>query len=436
MIVYFRGTREAFKRPIRSLRGWSLWSLNRPALALILCLEVAAVSLTTLALTVSTATSTSLVHFAVLAGMSVVYVQAADRVERLRRYLGSGIVFSDPTSIWAFAGVVVLPAGYAAALIAVVYGHTLIRSRRLKSLRPHRTLFTAATVVLATLVTSSLLDAAAGVGTLSADPVAALLVVAALIAYPATNLGLLTAGMYLAMRPPSIRVLLPSRDEVGFETATLVLGLLTAEVILHTPWLTPIVLVVVAVLHRSSLVKQLQTAAATDPKTGLLNATAWTDRARIALGRAAREGRSLAVLLIDLDRFKVVNDVHGHLVGDRVLHAVADCLRTELRGHDEVGRFGGEEFVAVVDGLDVPAATALADRLRTAIGSLPLEDGVRVTASIGLAHSQDAGLELEELLQGADAAMYEAKHAGRDGVRVAAGAASQETPTDPAPSPT
>jgi len=121
----------------------------------------------------------------------------------------------------------------------------------------------------------------------------------------------------------------------------------------------------------------------------------------------------------DLDNFKTVNDTHGHLAGDQVLIAVADCLRRELRGHDGLGRYGGEEFVVILDRLHLPAAQLVADRLRTAIGALHLDHDLQITVSIGLAHDQPyhPRADLHQLLARADAALYKAKSSGRDRVR-------------------
>jgi diguanylate cyclase (GGDEF)-like protein len=93
--------------------------------------------------------------------------------------------------------------------------------------------------------------------------------------------------------------------------------------------------------------QQLAAAARTDPKTGLLNATAWQREADAEVARAVRAGAPLALLLIDVDHFKRVNDGHGHLIGDEVLRALAAELRQQVRESDVVGRFGGEEFTVL-----------------------------------------------------------------------------------------
>jgi diguanylate cyclase (GGDEF)-like protein len=181
-------------------------------------------------------------------------------------------------------------------------------------------------------------------------------------------------------------------------------------------------------LHRSVLVKQLEVAASTDDKTGLLNALAWHDSAQREYSRAVRENRSFGVLMVDLDYFKRVNDTYGHVAGDVVLKAVADTLRGQVREYDVVGRFGGEEFLVLLPDIGHDAAGDAAERIRGAIAELriPTTDkrGTRTiisdrTTSIGYAVYPDHGDKLEALMQAADAAVYEAKEAGRNQVHPA-----------------
>jgi len=176
------------------------------------------------------------------------------------------------------------------------------------------------------------------------------------------------------------------------------------------------------VLHRSTLVNELEGAARTDTKTGLLNAGAWHSLADQHLLRAERQGTPVAVLMIDLDHFKMVNDRCGHLAGDRTLKAVSDRLKEELRGYDAVGRFGGEEFIALLDGVATETAMNIAVRITQAIRALtPLtaDHGCArpITASIGVANYPGDGTSIDELPAAADTAMYTAKTAGRDCVR-------------------
>jgi diguanylate cyclase (GGDEF)-like protein len=138
--------------------------------------------------------------------------------------------------------------------------------------------------------------------------------------------------------------------------------------------------------------------------------------------RAQRGGRSLAVIMIDVDFFKVINDTYGHPVGDEVLRHLARLVRLELRPNDLLARFGGEEFVLVLDGVDRAAALKVAERLRARIEYEMVEMdnlSVRYTASMGVVCSDDHDYDLIRLISAGDAAMYEAKRAGRN--RVIAG---------------
>jgi diguanylate cyclase (GGDEF)-like protein len=139
--------------------------------------------------------------------------------------------------------------------------------------------------------------------------------------------------------------------------------------------------------------------------------------AAIAEAAGRPPGEQVALLLIDLDGFKDVNDTRGHLAGDVVLQQVAAALRTAARLDDVVARWGGDEFV-VVAGLGPLRASALADRLRDTIREhAEREDGLRVTGSVGVA-VRDAPLGDRAWLARADAAMYAAKHVGGDATRL------------------
>ena len=157
-----------------------------------------------------------------------------------------------------------------------------------------------------------------------------------------------------------------------------------------------------------------------DGLTGLLNRTTILDALRTELARAARERRPVAVLMADLDHFKLVNDTHGHLAGDAVLREAARRMKSSVRPYDSIGRYGGEEFLFVLPGCDVPAAQAQAERFRQALACEPIPIGgqsIRVTCSIGVAGS--AGLSVsssDTLVRDADLALYQAKDRGRNQV--------------------
>jgi diguanylate cyclase (GGDEF)-like protein len=166
-----------------------------------------------------------------------------------------------------------------------------------------------------------------------------------------------------------------------------------------------------------------------DSKTGLLNISTWESEAEAELSRAVRTRSALSVAIVDIDHFKRVNDTYGHLVGDRVLKAVADELKGQLRDYDRAGRFGGEEFVLLLAQSGEDEATGIAERLRKHIGALavPIDDRpdapcVSITISIGVAAMERGqNYQLTDLLTAADSSLYRAKEAGRNRISVAQG---------------
>ena len=153
-------------------------------------------------------------------------------------------------------------------------------------------------------------------------------------------------------------------------------------------------------------------AAALDSLTGCLNHGAFQDRLREEIDRAGRDGRSLGLILVDLDEFKSVNDDHGHLVGDALLKAVADALRRSVRTYDQVARYGGDEFAVLLPNTDGQTARGVLDRARNAIARIRLPATSPVSASAGLA-LWHAGMDADCLIAQADAAMFQSKRSRR-----------------------
>ena len=160
--------------------------------------------------------------------------------------------------------------------------------------------------------------------------------------------------------------------------------------------------------------QELQRQALRDPLTGLANRVLLEDRLETALQASRRNGDPLAVLLMDLDRFKEINDTSGHHAGDVVLREVAVRFRIALRGQDTAARIGGDEFAAVLPGADTAGALRAAQRvLRALADAIPTDEGTfEVGASIGIAVYPDNGADAAELLDHADQAMYRAKGSG------------------------
>ncbi len=172
---------------------------------------------------------------------------------------------------------------------------------------------------------------------------------------------------------------------------------------------------------RSRLLRELDLAANQDVLTRTLSRRAFLARSEAALARNLTENRPVALLMLDVDRFKLINDEHGHAIGDEVLVSLTEQISALLRRDDLFGRIGGEEFAVLLSGLPQPAALALAERLRDGCAQLrvPIEghEPLAITVSIGLVWGPARpGSSLQHLLKQADAALYRAKRAGRDRV--------------------
>ncbi|MEQ1439828.1 EAL domain-containing protein [Fontimonas sp. SYSU GA230001] len=165
--------------------------------------------------------------------------------------------------------------------------------------------------------------------------------------------------------------------------------------------------------------RQIQHLAYYDPLTGLANRTLLRDRAQMALSRAVREHKPLALLFVDLDRFKNVNDSLGHHSGDRMLKTVAERLCAERRATDTVARFGGDEFVVLLPDTGEPQARVVAEHLLARLTEPIRVDGIELTpsASIGISLAPEDAVDFDTLQRNADVAMYQAKSAGRNTYR-------------------
>lgn len=156
-----------------------------------------------------------------------------------------------------------------------------------------------------------------------------------------------------------------------------------------------------------------------DMLTGLHNRRHLDEHLRRASSAARRHGGSVAVLLVDVDHFKLVNDEHGHLAGDAVLREVAARLLRTVRDEDALGRWGGEEFIAVLSDTPAPAVTVIAERMCQVIAASPfaMEGGIAIPVTVSIGHASGAD-DAETLVHRADDALYQAKSAGRNRVEV------------------
>jgi diguanylate cyclase (GGDEF)-like protein len=171
----------------------------------------------------------------------------------------------------------------------------------------------------------------------------------------------------------------------------------------------------------------LTLAAETDALTGVSNRRSFIAQAELAFAQTKAGGPAFAVIMIDIDHFKAINDNHGHIVGDDVLRDVAQACKSALRSSDCFARFGGEEFVALLHLTDSAGAVAVAEILRKTVATLAFENRTppAVTVSLGVAGYLASSESLHDILSEADRQLYAAKAAGRNRVMVAGSAMRQ-----------
>jgi len=397
------------------VRSWPIWRLPSAALTLVLVVDAAAVAFFAWsAVTSGFGGTRDLIVFGCLIAAGLVCVEVIRRMGEPPRGL-----FQDLMTVWTLPIALLLPAPF--AVLAPVPDRAWAQWR-IRRGALYRRVFSTASIGLTLGGSGRLFHALAGGQVLGAawGQHTAVLLPAAMLAGctgAAANTVLVAAARRLSTPDVSWAAMLADRDMLVLSAVEVSTGLAVTVLAAQSPALIVVALPPMILLHRSLWHAQLTAAARTDTKTGLLNATAWHREVERDIDRAARDQRDLSVLLIDLDRFKTINDAYGHLVGDRVLAEVADLLGAELRSIDILARFGGDEFAVAVTGGPHRAKTT-AERLRHRIAGhrfdLGRPDGLRITASIGIATLHTDGIDPTELLAAADAAMYAAKAAGRN----------------------
>ena len=322
----------------------------------------------------------------------------------------------DVTWLWLFCAALVLPVGETVLLSLV-----LLLDVGLVARRPwHRASLYWASSVLALLL-----------GRVVAGDLTALHAGRVVLAVGTTlvvQLGLVGVALVVeswAWRWPTELV---SRDGVLTELVCLTVAALLATTLRTDPVVVLLAVPVVLLVQGSFQLPCLRRDARKDSKTGLDTDARWRERAGAGLAELQRAGRAASVLLLDVDRFKAVNDSAGHLAGDAVLAAVAGAVTGQLRDGDVIGRFGGDEFVALLRGVGAVRAHEVGERMRRAVGDLTVHavgvDGSpvhldTVTISVGVADTDGCGHDLEQLVLAADGALLAAKRAGRNRVHTA-----------------
>jgi diguanylate cyclase (GGDEF)-like protein len=407
------------------VRDWAWWRLPWP-----LRCYVGAVPLALLVLTGYAASQTSwhsgdLVKFLVLLSCGVISVVATPRIA----YLQSGLV-RDFLTVWVLPVAILLPPVYAMVTPVPLLVVTQWRVHRGVV---YRRVFTGAAIGLAYGTGSFVFHAipASFAGGTVGTGVHALTWTASVAACEIIGwLGhhfLLVSAVKLSDPAARVALLELNREALQADFAQIDLGIVITIVVAVNTVLAVFAVPTVLLARRFMMHAQLLAESRIDTKTGLLNVATWESEAEAEIARAVRTRSPLAVALIDIDHFKMVNDTYGHLAGDKALRAVTDALREQLRSYDLAGRFGGEEFAILLPQTREEHALSIADRLRTHIAgmSVPVSDDgkpencIRLTVSVGVAPLDDTNRELTDLLAAADSALYHAKQAGRNRTHLA-----------------
>jgi diguanylate cyclase (GGDEF)-like protein len=357
-------------------------------------------------------------------------------VEATRRLGQPSGVWRDLLSAWWLPVALLLPPLFALAAPAVLglLGYLLVRRGAV-----YRRLFSSAVIGLSGACASALFrllaptaPKAQAIGWLRypgpdkwlLQPGSMAIAVGCALAFCVLNACLVAIAAWLVAPDSRLSAMLWDRERMLLDLTETCVGILVTISCALSALLLIVALPPVILLQRSLLHSQLKAQARTDPKTGVLNAGAWQLEAIVAISRAQRRREPLAVLLADVDHFKLVNDTHGHLIGDAVLRTLAAEMRQQVRETDLVGRFGGEEFAIVLSGTPPGEAAQVAERIRrgAAVVKVITDDTiVGVTVSIGVAVLDSHGTSLAsltDLLAAADLALYRAKNTGRDRVCV------------------
>jgi len=425
-------------RRMTAVSDWSLWSL--PRWLTVFVLTVVAVDAAAIGVAASFTTITT--HDLLLFGLLLSCTALA--VELSRKAGEQGGMIKDVQGVWELPVAILLPPLY--ALIAPITRIALMQWR-VRHAPLYRRVFSSASVGLsygAASVTfhglSRLFPAYPG-GTLIRATVWTLLVTLAVLVKSVLNKAMITTAVKATDPGATIRTEVFGREPLYNDVAEICISILVTYGVAGNPLLALAALPVVTLLQRSLRHVQLVTDSRADSKTGLLNAATWEREATAELARAVRTRAPLALAILDIDRFKVINDTHGHLVGDQVLKEIARALDSFLRDYDRAGRFGGEEFSLLLPQTRAVDAFRIAERVRANIAGLSIivpgatgGERVHVTVSIGVA-ALDSGSKREytELMAAADAALYRAKADGRDQVQMISTTRGLSAISGPAP---
>jgi diguanylate cyclase (GGDEF)-like protein len=405
------------------VRGWAWWQLGWLLRCYVGVVPVAAVVLTCVAAAGTTWRAADLWKFALLLGCGLASVAATPRVV----YRHGGMT-RDFVTVWVLPIAILLPPVY--AMVTPVPLYVLTQFWVFRGI-VYRRVFTVGAIGLAYGAASVLFrafPASFAGGAIGTGMHALTWAVAVAVCEQVGRRGhqvLIMGGIKLSNPAARLAPQELNREALVADFAEFDLGVLITIVVAVSPVLAIFAVPTVLLVRRFMMHGQLLAQSRIDTKTGLLNASTWEEEAATEIARAVRTGNPLALALVDIDHFKLVNDTYGHLVGDKALRAVTDGLRSQLRAYDLAGRFGGEEFAILLPHAREVDALHVAERLRVHIAglSIPVRDDesgpyVTLTISVGVAALDGAGRELTDMLAAADAALYHAKETGRNRTHV------------------
>jgi diguanylate cyclase (GGDEF)-like protein len=425
--------------PLRTIRSWPVWSLHGWLRAFVLTV----ISADLIAIGMAVRATDFVPHDLALFGLLLLGSAAA--VELTRRAPDKGGFMTDIQGVWELPVAILLPPFYALVVPIARVSMTQLRVRRGPV---YRRVFTAASVGLSYGAASVVFHSLSGLiprdshGQLIRGAAWTLLVLlSALLKWILNNVMIVTA-VKGSDPTANIRAAFLNREAIYNDIAEISAAILVTFAVAGFPLLALAALPVVGLLQRSHSHVKLVSDARNDAKTGLLNHATWERESSAELARAIRTESPLAIAMFDVDKFKVINDTYGHLVGDQVLKEIANTLNELLRDYDLAGRFGGEEFAVLLPQTRAVDALRIAERVRASVAALSIiaagtngGERVHVTVSVGVA-ALDSGSkrELSELIAAADAALYRAKDGGRDQVQMISTTRGLSAVSGPGPS--
>jgi diguanylate cyclase (GGDEF)-like protein len=408
------------------VQNWLWWRLPLLLRIYVGLMPVAALAVIGVAAVYTDWRWSDVAKFIVLVTCGMISVASTPKI----MYTVGGGVTRDFSSIWVLPTAILLPPVYAALVAIPIVGTLHIFVHRGV---PHRMVFTAAGLSLSSVAASlafrafplSFAGTAVGSG-FHAFTWCLAVAVCEILGGRVQHFMIVGA---VKLTNPKIQMFMAefNRNNLQALFVEIDLGVLITLSVALSPALVVIALPSVLLVRRFLIFPILEAQSRIDAKTGLLNVSTWESEAESELSRAIRTRNPVALALVDIDHFKLVNDTYGHLVGDRVLKATAKALTGQSRDYDRAGRFGGEEFVLLLAQTSEKDACKIAERLRGYVAALdiPTDDRpgaptLKITVSVGVtALARGETYELTDLLAAADSAMYAAKQAGRNQVAFA-----------------